>query len=487
MGGALDATNILQNQCVSVVAKIARDHEKFLGTTLDAIALHKAGILRPNVPYLVHPANELNVQNTIGQYAKDIGAGPCLALDSPEMHYIHAHPGWRLFAARLPPFQRENAALAILAAQEAARSVKVALWPRQINKILYGLRPPTLPGRAELVHVPLVSGRDARGPRRILVDGAHNPDAAQVLNELVERERRRIIDGQCPPRCGWPVTWVLAMTEGKDASQFLQHLLRPSDNVVTTSFGPVDGMPWVKPIDPKHLLDIAQSANPNITGLHMTKPGPLRALCAAKHLTEGNQPIVLTGSLYFVGDFHRELRSSADAAYGTEQQLDKERVMFDDMLEEELIRVKLKLSGKYEDSTWSGSTSTSLTDDQKRRIDEREKRIKLEEQIQALDEDLGLLSKEEFSIQQPLVKLDRSFSLAQSASQPTPTGGDQDQEPDKNLVTLKKSPHHVRMLDIIRAKLQMLQELTNLSSSSAGREEKRSHKDEVITRQNEGE
>jgi folylpolyglutamate synthase/dihydrofolate synthase len=53
MGGKLDATNILNNQVVSVISKVARDHENFLGNTLEEIASHKAGILRPNVPFIV--------------------------------------------------------------------------------------------------------------------------------------------------------------------------------------------------------------------------------------------------------------------------------------------------------------------------------------------------------------------------------------------------------------------------------------------------
>jgi folylpolyglutamate synthase len=101
------------------------------------------------------------------------------------------------------------------------------------------------------------------------------------------------------------------MTEGKDAREYLAKLLKPGDKVVTTAFGPVDGMPWVKPMDPKKLLEIAKSVEPQITGVHVPILGTLRALSAAKHMSKqlaSWATIVLTGSLYLEGDFHRELR-----------------------------------------------------------------------------------------------------------------------------------------------------------------------------------
>lgn len=45
MGGKLDATNVLGNKILSVITTIAIDHTKFLGNTLEEIALQKAGII----------------------------------------------------------------------------------------------------------------------------------------------------------------------------------------------------------------------------------------------------------------------------------------------------------------------------------------------------------------------------------------------------------------------------------------------------------
>ena len=52
MGGRLDATNII-TPLVSVITNIALDHTQFLGNTMEAIAIEKAGIIKPNIPVII--------------------------------------------------------------------------------------------------------------------------------------------------------------------------------------------------------------------------------------------------------------------------------------------------------------------------------------------------------------------------------------------------------------------------------------------------
>ena len=52
MGGRLDSTNII-TPLVSVITNIGLDHTQFLGTTLEAIAGEKAGIIKSNVPVVI--------------------------------------------------------------------------------------------------------------------------------------------------------------------------------------------------------------------------------------------------------------------------------------------------------------------------------------------------------------------------------------------------------------------------------------------------
>lgn len=313
MGGTLDATNILQNQAVSVISKIAHDHQAFLGNSLPGIAKHKAGILRPNVPYIINPRNEVQVVEAIEEVAKKVGAGPRIMTDTEALRKdLFGQQHWRKFSAKLLPFQQENATLAFLAIIEAMKSIN-AFGPGvqpvlQLRKLVRGIEDKPIPGRFQRVKVPAVFGTSQR---EVLVDGAHNQDAAHALEEYILTNLRRTSigegeDAKKMPKGGWPVTWVIAMSEGKDAIGVLKPLLRRHDKVVVTSFGPVDGMPWVKPMHPGDLLDAVKDLHPDIQGILMPDRNVHQALCAAKYLTKGETPIVLTGSLYLVGEFFRE-------------------------------------------------------------------------------------------------------------------------------------------------------------------------------------
>lgn len=313
MGGMLDATNILDNQAVSVISKISHDHQNFLGTTLDKIARHKAGILRPGVPYIVNPVNEWSVQDVIRTYAEEIGAGPCIIPDTPERREtLFKTQNWTKLACRLEPFQRDNAILGYLAVVKALESIGQST--KNAPKLLPSLKGKTFTGRLDYASLPpSVFGFT----KKILVDGAHNADAA---SELKSYARKRLRVGG---RTG--ITWVLAMTRGKDVKAYLEQILEPQDSVVTTSFGPIEGMPWVESIDPAELKDIVLHVRPEVKVLHVPEPGPIRAICAAKYLSHEDTTIVLTGSLYLVGEFVRDQKLLvADPDSFNIEQIDRE-------------------------------------------------------------------------------------------------------------------------------------------------------------------
>ncbi|KAH7094722.1 Mur ligase [Paraphoma chrysanthemicola] len=421
MGGKLDATNILNNQAVSVISKIARDHEGFLGNTLEEIAKHKAGILRPNVPYIVNPMNEYHVHDVIDAYAKEIGAGPRLHGDTIELkRSIYSSNDWRKFAEPARPFQRDNAVLAIVAVQETLKSINRPMKPDTIASEVATKRNSLNLGRFHQLNVEPVFGNERGRGHKILVDGAHNPDAALALAEYVKSNQMRTLRTLAsPPRSGKSITWVLAMTEGKDAEKYLSTLLSPGDNVITTSFGPVDGMPWVKPMAPEDLAKRARRAVPGITALAMPVRGAIRALCAAKYLGGGDQPIVLTGSLYLAGDFYRELRAvgglkstymggkgkspASLPLFWTNEDFKADLAVFKKMHKQEQERVNRFLSGQATD-TISVGDDTETPSQRKRRI--QDEVAELEKQIQDLEV-------EEFKLTQPLRDEQNDFENAQ--------------------------------------------------------------------------
>lgn len=55
MGGRLDATNVIDKPEVCAITSVGFDHMEVLGSTLEAIASEKAGIIKPGVPCVVGP------------------------------------------------------------------------------------------------------------------------------------------------------------------------------------------------------------------------------------------------------------------------------------------------------------------------------------------------------------------------------------------------------------------------------------------------
>ena len=52
LGGRLDSTNVI-DPVVTAITSIDFDHQQYLAQTLDAIAVEKAGIIKPGVPVVV--------------------------------------------------------------------------------------------------------------------------------------------------------------------------------------------------------------------------------------------------------------------------------------------------------------------------------------------------------------------------------------------------------------------------------------------------
>ncbi len=152
LGGRFDATNAVFPWAVAI-ARIGLDHTQLLGDTVEQVAREKAGIFKAGVPAVVHgdqPAGALEVLE-----AEALRRGAPFQVAPP------AYPG--LVALR-GPHQRANAALAAAALQlldgrgvrvpagAAARGIASARWPGRLEE---------------------VGG--------VLLDGAHNPQAAAAL------------------------------------------------------------------------------------------------------------------------------------------------------------------------------------------------------------------------------------------------------------------------------------------------------------------
>lgn len=277
MGGSLDATNALRHKAVTVVAKIGLDHQFLLGDTIQEIARTKAGIMRENVPCIVDQSNEPSVLQVIKDHAKAVGAEAVFPSGMSSMKASLSQAGFE-------PHQIQNIASALEAFRRACPDEEVTLerWMSTIKQT-------QLPGRLQKATIP-PHGRE------ILLDGAHNVQSAEVLAAYVNKHLRP---------GGRPITWVLAASQGKDVSGILEFIIRPDDLATAVRFGAVDGMPWVRPQEPKAILDAASQCGAITFESHDDTANLSKTLDLA--LDKGG-PVVVAGSLYLVSDVLRWLR-----------------------------------------------------------------------------------------------------------------------------------------------------------------------------------
>ncbi|KAF8458959.1 dihydrofolate synthetase Fol3 [Terfezia claveryi] len=321
MGGRGDATNVLVDPMVVVLTKVGLDHEGYLGKTLAEIAWQKAGIVKRGVPVVVDGTNEKEVLDVVERVAREVGAAgevikvipsseeegtgkATVRVTTKELGQITSTPSLQ------GDYQLTNSALAIHALALASKT-----FPQiTAETISTGISTTTWPGRLDLVDIsPLfLLPPHMSKQRKILLDGAHNPQAAAALAKYVGTLR--------PSRGG--VNWVLAATQGKDISGILRLLLKKGDRVFAVPFGPVDGMPWVGCMPPSEIVQQSQEVLGERGGGAEGAVEARECESEVEGLEEatreaGERMVVAAGSLYLVGSILRKLRDKTQAVSST--------------------------------------------------------------------------------------------------------------------------------------------------------------------------
>ena len=292
LGGRDDATNLLEHPAVTVITKIGRDHQSFLGSTLEEIALHKAGIMKSGVHCIADGTNNMEVLEVLRRTAARVGAASLLLVPQESDPAGHV---WNVAAKEeLMDHQLMNISLAFEAVKKAVAYHCPSLDPL---RLLPSIQDTVWPGRLQNLDIKLLIGHE----RNVLLDGAHNTQSAEVLGKYVDGKLRKNHR---------PVTWIIAISKGKDTRGLLYQLLRSGDNLIAVEFGPVDGMRWVCPEEADSILGAAQAFG--ISGSSQTCSGHLaQALRLAVQVSNGG-PLVVAGSLYLVSDILRLLRRASE-------------------------------------------------------------------------------------------------------------------------------------------------------------------------------
>jgi dihydrofolate synthase/folylpolyglutamate synthase len=273
LGGRLDATNVLDAE-VSVVVSIGLDHTKTLGPTLELIAGEKAGIVKPGKP-VISGVVQQRALDVLRRVCRERGARLVDGRAAVRLVAENAR-GFTLesAAARYPDVvlslpgrhQIENARIAVAAFEHLARVMDLRPDPDAVRAGLADVR---WAGRLQWI--------DREGRTPLLLDGAHNADGMRTLTTYLETLEL--------PR---PVL-LFGTTHGK---LLLEHLAPHVHRVVLTR------PPVTKGTDPSEILGPARRL---VERLEVVDD-PAAALERARALAGGERYVLVTGSLYLVGE-----------------------------------------------------------------------------------------------------------------------------------------------------------------------------------------
>lgn len=278
LGGALDATNVIDRPLLSVITPIALDHAEFLGKELAGIAAEKAGILKPGARGLVARQSEA-VMAVITARAAAVRA-PLTVLgsdfdawsDRGGLSYQDEERFLDLPAPALAgPHQIDNAGLAVAVALELdlpetaiAGGLQTVTWPARMQRLTAG-----------------PYGETARSAdAELWLDGGHNPHAAHALAEALAVRQARA------PR---PLALIVGMLANKDSGGFFEALKDSGAAVFTVGF---DGAA----AEPEALAAVARG--------HGLGAQPASSVSGALDLALrlGAGRVVICGSLYLAGE-----------------------------------------------------------------------------------------------------------------------------------------------------------------------------------------
>jgi dihydrofolate synthase/folylpolyglutamate synthase len=281
LGGRLDSTNVL-DLGVSVITNIALDHTQHLGSTLEAIAAEKAGILKPDslaITGAQPPALAVIEAKARDQQIPLLRLGQEIEVTAVDKDWAGVQatvttPAGTYRDLRIPLlglYQADNAALAV-ASIDALRSRG---WDISDGALRDGLARTRWPGRLEVID---------REPI-VLIDGAHNPAALERSLAAVQKLAK-----------GRPLVIVFGAMKDKDLPSMLALLRSVNAPVI---FSRID---WHRAAPPTPLTE-------QFSGQSETAESSAEALSRAREKAGRDGIVFVCGSLYLVGEviaWHRD-------------------------------------------------------------------------------------------------------------------------------------------------------------------------------------
>jgi len=277
VGGRLDSTNVIRNVKVGVITSVGLDHTKTLGNTIEKIAWEKAGIIKEGMD-LVCAETRSEVVKIVSKRVeeknarfflrtKDYGfSNVRLKLNENRFDYLGKGRIDDLLITLNGYNQIINTSTALFAFERFMehRGKKI-----EVDRVKSTLRQVKWMGRFEVFQL---------GGKTVVMDGAHNPSAMEMLaknlNVYFPRTRR---------------IGIVGIIDDKDRDSIMRALDGSFDGIVVTN--PMES----RTCKIKDLMDVVKRYYPTAEFVESKIEAFKRAMKSDADL------IVITGSLYLVG------------------------------------------------------------------------------------------------------------------------------------------------------------------------------------------
>lgn len=176
LGGKFDATNALENVIANVITKIGLDHTAVLGDSIEKITAEKCGIIKncPVVTSFNQPPKALAILNKYNPVITDKNSLEILKSDIYGNTYIYK--GEEFKTSLSGEHQIENSLLVIETVKNCGIDIPYDIICKALSETYF-------PARMEII---------SKKPL-IVLDGAHNPDGANALSQMMHKYSGEIV------------------------------------------------------------------------------------------------------------------------------------------------------------------------------------------------------------------------------------------------------------------------------------------------------
>ena len=273
MGGNLDATNIITTTKLAVLTSISLDHQAFLGNTVVEIAEKKSGILKPGCE-AVSTVQKPEVLEVLEKQASSLKI-PFFLADHREAKSLSESLTGQIFSWKGETYQIslagvcqiENAVLAL----QSLECLHHLGFPTTLQQRKEGLKKTVWNGRFTVIHE----------KPYIIVDGAHNPGAAEKLAQSIEHYLH-----------GKRIFYIMGVFRDKDYDTVIRTTYSYAEKIWT-----IETPGNARALPAKELAEAVRNYHPDVTAADSIEDALTDALANA-----GPEDVILTfGSLSFIG------------------------------------------------------------------------------------------------------------------------------------------------------------------------------------------